>query len=171
MNKAKLIFVIIFLVAIISTALYLFRYNLFSHWSPSISGKLTLNKDTELSENIDFYFEKHYSAKENRPYMCGHHFLGKDDRYAYIDLVCGFFRKSTNGEVLTDYGLQISTRVEYSKSLQVTSFDQPLDGTHNFVSYKWIFPKEVQSIHKGQKNELPWNNIHLKALERHQKNH
>ncbi len=168
MNKVKLFFVIIFLVALSTSILYVNRFDIFSTWSPTFSGTFSVNEEAIMGQNINSYFEKHYAKNEKRAYMCEHLFLGRDSKYVYLDLVCGLFKKSLNGEVVTEYGLQVPTRVEYNENSEVLGFDQPKDGTHHFASYSWIFPKEIQRIHRLQKNGKPWNNIHLKALERHQ---
>ena len=71
--------------------------------------------------------------------MCAHHFLGKDDKYVYLDLVCGSFKKSTKGEVIQSMAFKFPTRVEYNKNFQIIGFDQPVDGTHHFVTYNGFF--------------------------------
>ena len=143
---------------------YFYRFQIFPHHSPEPKGRLILIEDQILGQKINRYFEELHSKKNNRVYMCAHNFWAKDDRYVYIDLVCGKFVRTKANVVETEYGYQAPTRVEIDSSNQIVGFEQPVDGEDNWNHYNWLFPKAVQEIDQSIKSVEPWKNIHLKTL-------
>ncbi len=149
---------------------YLLRYELFPNWSPEAVGDLTFVEDEKLKENIDHFFEQYHSQRYSRPYMCAHIFWGRDEKFAYIDLVCGKFTKNPKtNKIETEHGSQVPTRVKINSSLEVVAFDQTVDGENNPASYNWLFPKQIQEKDRESRIVAPWMNIHLKAWARHNK--
>lgn len=143
---------------------YIFRYQIFPNYSPDPKGRLILAEDQSFGQNINRYFEEFHTKKNNRPYKCAHNFWARDDRYVYIDLVCGKFIRTQVNAVETEYGYQAPTRVEIDSSNQIVGFEQPVDGTDNWKHYNWLFPEEVQKVDRSLKSTEPWKNIHLKTL-------
>jgi hypothetical protein len=143
---------------------YLFRFQIFPNHSPEPKGRLNLIEDQIFGQKIDRYFEEFHSKKNNRVYMCAHNFWARDDRYIYIDLVCGKFNRTQANVVETEYGYQAPTRVEIDSSNQIVSFEQPIDGDDGGKHYNWLFPKAVQEVDRSLRTTAAWQNIHLKTL-------
>lgn len=145
---------------------YLNRFQILPDLSVSPAGSLTFKSNSQLSNHINSYFESYHSSKSKRDYVCAHHLWAQDDRYAYVDLVCGMFERSETGEVEMLYGFRAPTRVELNVNGQVENFAQPVDGRHHESDKRRLFPKSVLKRSKELSTKQPWNNIHLLALQR-----
>lgn len=143
---------------------YFIRFQLFPNHSPSPHGHLIFTEDPISAQKIDRYFEVFHSKKANRVYDCAHNFWARDDRYIYIDLVCGHFIRREADVIETEYGYRAPTRVEFDSANQIIDFEQPGDGTDYWKHYNWLFPKKVQEVDRSLKSTDPWKNIHLKTL-------
>ncbi|AZZ36194.1 hypothetical protein CIK05_05095 [Bdellovibrio sp. qaytius] len=151
-------------ILILFGATYLLRYQIFRNWTANAVGDLNFNEDETMAAKINRYFEDYHSKKSNRPYSCAHNFWARDDRYIYVDLVCGKFSRVSDTEVKTEYGYQAPTRVTVTGSGEIANFEQPVDGTYNRVTYNWLFPYEVQEVDRQLESTDPWKNIHLKTF-------
>ena len=142
--------------------MYLFRFSLLSSVSPNPWGSLEFNEDHEMARKVNKFFETYHSNQSKRSYKCAHNFWARDEKYLYIDLVCGKFHRISETVVETEYGYQAPTRIELDSHNEIISFEQPTDGIYNRVTYNWLFPKAVQEKDNVSANKEPWKNIHLK---------
>jgi hypothetical protein len=167
---ARVRFLMITLIALsamsVSGLIYMNRFLIFESLNVEPSGSLEFSQPPTLSSQINAYFEQYHQKKVNRDYICAHQFWAKDQRYAYVDLVCGMFRKTTAGEIKTLYGYRAPTRVSLDPEGRVSGFSQPIGGKYYEADKRRLFPKQVLERAKTFASTQPWNNIHLLAMER-----
>lgn len=109
---------------------------------PSLHGTLIQDETTEQEVLIDQYFQKHYGD-----YTCSHVFFGRDEKFIYVDMMCGTFEIKKD-ELVMNSGHHMYRRIEYKNSpFRITGFTDPADGSFHAKSIIRMFPETVYKAH------------------------
>lgn len=147
MNIRKIL-VIVFLGTFLFGALMIYGYrDIVFRWDfAKPVGAYEFEDKNGLSPLVNDFMESQFPGK-----TCVNHWFGNDDRYIYVDVVCGTFLPQENGDIFLDRGFAVMTRIEWDKeSKRLIAFKQPKDGADYFPSYQHLFPKFVYSMDRAR---------------------
>ncbi len=106
----------------------------------ALSGELHDDEAADLKFAVTTFLEA-----KNPGMLCLHKFLGRDDRYLYVERTCGVFG-IVDGAVTMTSGDVVPTRLGWKKPSGIYAIDElsePVDGSGFSRSLRAIFPREV----------------------------
>ncbi len=125
------------------------------------AGELKFEETPELSENINAFLEGQYPT-------CEHVLLATDDRYAYVDHVCGVFEKEGEKNIVQKQGPRGPARLEFNAQKQILAAVTLQEDQDQFIDqYRKLFPDAIQVIN-SKKTDRRFENLLPRAYARQQ---
>ncbi|MBL6989619.1 MAG: hypothetical protein ISR65_07565 [Bacteriovoracaceae bacterium] len=140
--------------------IYELRYVLWDDLYVDPTGEINFSQNAKLSSAINRYMEMQSKLKTT----CVHDLYGYDDRYGYVGLLCGVFKKTNSGAYAMERGSNIPTRVEFDRFFKIIKYTQTREGTSFDSSFRSLFPKATKSRYLQSQKQL--NNLMKAGLQR-----